>query len=65
MSWIIGIICFLVGAAAGALLFRIFRSDEVRVKHLEAQLRQLAEEHENYKAASTRISVARPACSTN
>ncbi|MGA0806568.1 MAG: YhcB family protein [Pseudohongiellaceae bacterium] len=51
MSWIIGIICFLVGAAAGALLFRIFRSDEVRVKHLEAQLRQLAEEHENYKGS--------------
>lgn len=51
MSWIIGITCFLIGAAAGALLFRIFRSDEVRVKQLETQLQQLAEEHENYKGS--------------
>lgn len=50
MAWIIGITCFLIGAAAGALLFRIFRSDEVRVKHLEAQLQKLSEEHENYKS---------------
>lgn len=50
MSWILGITCFLIGAAAGALLFRAFRSDEVRVKHLEAQLQQLADEHENYKS---------------
>lgn len=49
MSLIIGITCFLIGAAAGALLYRTFRSDEVRVKQLEAQLQQLAEEHENYK----------------
>jgi uncharacterized membrane-anchored protein YhcB (DUF1043 family) len=51
MAWIIGISCFLIGAAAGALLFRIFRSDEVRVKQLEAQLQKLAEEHENYKSS--------------
>lgn len=51
MSWIIGITCFLIGAAAGALLFRTFRSDEARVKQLEAQLQQLAEEHENYKGS--------------
>lgn len=51
MSWIIGITCFLVGSAAGALLFRTFRSDEVRVKQLESQLQQLSEEHENYKSS--------------
>ena len=50
MSWIIGFTCFLLGAAAGALLFRSFRSDEVRVKHLESQLQKLSEEHENYKS---------------
>ncbi len=51
MSLIVGIVCFLVGAAAGALLFRAFRSDEARVKHLEAQLQQLSDEHENYKSS--------------
>jgi uncharacterized membrane-anchored protein YhcB (DUF1043 family) len=51
MSWIIGITCLLIGAAVGALLFRAFRSDEVRVKQLETQLQQLAEEHENYKSS--------------
>lgn len=50
MSWIIGISCFLIGAAAGALLFRTFRSDEARVKQLEQQLLALSEEHENYKS---------------
>ncbi len=51
MSWIIGITCLLIGAAVGALLFRTFRSDEVRVKQLETQLQQLAEEYENYKSS--------------
>ena len=51
MSWIIAITCLLIGAAAGALLFRTFRSDEARVKQLEAQLQQLSEEHENYKSS--------------
>jgi uncharacterized membrane-anchored protein YhcB (DUF1043 family) len=49
MSFIIGITCFLIGAASGALLFRTFRSDEVRVKELEARLQSLGEEHENYR----------------
>ena len=50
MGWIIGIVCFLAGAGAGALLFKTFRSDEVKVKTLEARLQQLSEEHENYKS---------------
>lgn len=49
MSWIIGLTCFLIGAAAGALLFRVFRSDEVRIQELEARLQALGEEHENYR----------------
>lgn len=51
MSWIIGIVSFLVGTAAGALLFRTFRSDEVKVKELEGRLQKLSEEHENYKGS--------------
>lgn len=50
MSWIIGFFCFLFGAAAGALAFRTLRSDEVRVRQLEVQLRELSEEHETYKS---------------
>lgn len=50
MAWLIGLICFLVGAGAGALMFKIFRSDEAKVEELEARLQQLSEEHENYKA---------------
>jgi len=50
MGWLIGIVCFLAGVGAGALLFKIFRSDEVKVKELEERLQQLSEEHENYKA---------------
>lgn len=50
MSWIVGIASFLVGSAAGALLFRHFRSDEARVKELELRLQALSEEHENYKS---------------
>lgn len=49
MSWIIGFISFLIGAAAGALLFRAFRSDEAKVLTLELKLQKLSEEHENYK----------------
>lgn len=49
MFWIIGLVSFLVGAATGALLFRVFKSDEVKVKDLEEQLQKLSEEHESYK----------------
>lgn len=49
MTWIIAIVCFLAGAAAGALLFKIYMSDEARVQALEAELQKLSDEHENYK----------------
>jgi len=51
MSWIIGLISFLIGAALGALLFRAFRSDEAKVKNLQAELQSLSEEHEIYKSS--------------
>jgi uncharacterized membrane-anchored protein YhcB (DUF1043 family) len=50
MIWIAGILSFLVGSAAGALLFKIFRSDEARVKELQQKLQALSEEHERYKS---------------
>jgi uncharacterized membrane-anchored protein YhcB (DUF1043 family) len=50
MIWIAGIVSFLVGSAAGALLFKIFRSDEARVKELQLKLQALSEEHERYKS---------------
>jgi uncharacterized membrane-anchored protein YhcB (DUF1043 family) len=50
MIWIAGILGFLVGSAAGALLFKIFRSDEARVKELQLKLQALSEEHERYKS---------------
>jgi uncharacterized membrane-anchored protein YhcB (DUF1043 family) len=50
MIWIAGILSFLVGSAAGALLFKAFRSDEARVKELQMKLQALSEEHENYKS---------------
>lgn len=50
MIWIVALGCFLVGAAAGALLFKVFRSDEAQVRSLKQQLQKLSEEHENYKS---------------
>lgn len=51
MVWITGIAAFLVGAGAGALLYKLLRSDEARVKALELKLQALADEHENYKSS--------------
>lgn len=49
MIWFIGICCFLGGGAIGALLYKMFRSDEVRIEALEQQLQTLTNEHESYK----------------
>lgn len=51
MSWLIGIVTFLAGSAAGALLYKVYRSDEAKVRQLETRLQQLGEEHENYKSS--------------
>ena len=51
MIWITGIVAFLVGAGAGALLFKLLRSDEAKVKALNLKLQELSEEHENYKSS--------------
>ncbi len=49
MLWIVALGCLLVGAVAGAVSFKLFKSDEARVQQLETQLQQLGDEYENYK----------------
>lgn len=49
MLWMVGFGCLLAGALIGAVLFKMFKSDEIRVQQLESQLQQLSDEYENYK----------------
>ena len=49
MLWIVALGCLLTGCLIGAVLFKLFRSDEIRVQQLESQLQQLSDEYENYK----------------
>ncbi len=49
MLWIVALGCLLAGAVAGAILFKLMKSDEARVQQLETQLQQLTDEYENYK----------------
>ena len=50
MIFLVALGSLLVGALAGALLFKRFGSDEIRVQRLEAQLQELSSEHAAYKA---------------
>jgi hypothetical protein len=49
MLWIVALGCLLTGCLIGAVLFKLFRADEIRVQQLESQLQQLSDEYENYK----------------
>lgn len=49
MIWITGIAGLLAGAVVGALLFKLLKSDEAKVRELERKLQALSEEHESYK----------------
>lgn len=49
MTWLSGILGFLVGALIGAILYKVFRSDAVKVRKLEGELQQLRHEHEDYQ----------------
>lgn len=49
MAWLSGILSFLVGALIGAILYKVFRSDAVKVRKLEGELQQLRHEHEDYQ----------------
>jgi uncharacterized membrane-anchored protein YhcB (DUF1043 family) len=50
MIWLIGLGCLLSGTVIGAVLFKVYLSDEAKVRDLEEQLQILSEEHENYKS---------------
>ncbi len=50
MIWLIGLGCLLSGTILGALLFKLYLSDEAKVRTLEEQLQALSEEHESYKS---------------
>jgi uncharacterized protein len=49
MLWMVALGSLLAGALIGAVLFKLLRSDEIRVQQLESQLQQLSDEYENYK----------------
>lgn len=49
MTWLIGLISFAVGLVVGAVVYKILKSDEAKVKLLEEQLEALEREHETYK----------------
>lgn len=49
MLWLVALGCLFGGAVAGALLFKLLKSDEARVQQLEAELQQLSQEYESYK----------------
>ena len=49
MTWLFGLLGFAIGVLAGALAYKQLMSDEVKVKSLEDQLRNLEKEHEAYK----------------
>ena len=49
MVWVIGLITFVIGLVAGAVIYKFLKSDEAKVKMLEEQLEALEREHETYK----------------
>ena len=49
MIWLTGLLAFVTGLIVGAVVYKQFKSDEARVKHLEEKLASLEQEHEAYK----------------
>ncbi len=49
MAWLIGLIGFTIGLIAGAIAYKLLKSDEAKVKALEEQLEKLQGEFEGYK----------------
>ncbi|MAM71261.1 MAG: hypothetical protein CMP91_08990 [Gammaproteobacteria bacterium] len=47
--WLVGILCFVVGLAAGALLCKQFFSDSAKVDSLSKELEKLQETHKDYQ----------------
>ncbi len=49
MTWLIGLIGFIIGVIAGAITYKLLKSDEAKVKSLEEQLDKLQREFDSYK----------------
>ena len=49
MTWFIGLIGFIIGIIAGAMTYKLLKSDEAKVKSLEEQLDKLQREFDSYK----------------
>ena len=49
MTWLTGLVIFIIGLGVGALLYKQLKSDEARVRSLEEQLENLEKEYETYK----------------
>ncbi|MDG2089613.1 MAG: DUF1043 family protein [Gammaproteobacteria bacterium] len=47
--WLVGILCFVIGLVAGALIFKQFLSDAAKVKNLTDELDDLNETHNDYQ----------------
>lgn len=47
--WLVGILCFVIGLVAGALLFRQFLSDAAQIHKITQELEQLQETHQDYR----------------
>lgn len=47
--WLVGILCFVIGLVAGALIFKQFLSDAAKVKNLTEELEELTETHNDYQ----------------
>jgi uncharacterized membrane-anchored protein YhcB (DUF1043 family) len=47
--WLVGILSFVVGLVAGALIFKQFLSDAAKVKNLTEELDELNEKHNDYQ----------------
>jgi len=49
MTWLIGLISFVIGIIVGAIVYKQLKSDEAKVKLLEDQLESVERELETYK----------------
>lgn len=47
--WLVGILSFVIGLVAGALIFKQFLSDAAKVKNLTEELDELTETHNDYQ----------------
>ncbi len=49
LIWLVGILGFIVGVAAGALLYKQFLSDSAKIQKITDELETLQETHQDYR----------------